>query len=771
MKGPVVQAAAHMRRLRVVLGFGVLATALLSVSPATPASPVIRSEFAAEADTYVTALHPKSNRGDEPELKADGDPERTIYLRFNVSGVNEASTVALKVWIEKKTRRGFEIRTVNEPWNEGTITFLNAPAPGPVGATSGPLPREEWALVDVTSLVRANGTVSLALTTENENSIKSVSREGDPARAARLIVTNPLSPFTVTQDGTSFRASSPGGVVTYSGTLKSVVETAALHLAAEGGGVVRFDAGNFDLGRDRFEFQGLSDVAFEGAGMSATEIRNSSLAAIDTEVFDLARTNRIEIRNMTISAAGSDRSTSDAIDIDGGSNTTIEHVRITASRGRGIVFDGKDVFEGVALEATNNIVRDCVISDVPGDGIQLLAAGASRIERCTITNAGRHGISIAKASPIAGQPNKKSTGNVLAANLIRGSGVDGINITSGDRNELLGNVVVNSSAGVTGGDGIRLSATDSVSCEDNVVQGNSASDDRSIPRQRWGLNISDPLCARTQVRANTFSGNLRGPRQDLGTDTQFGDSVDLEPPTAPSDLAATAASAKRVDLTWSQATDNVGVAGYTIYRDGAPIAKVSATTTTFADTTVSGSTTYSYAVDAFDETGNHSTVSPASSVSTPAGTTFATFDAVADTYVGEDLPTANHGAKDEVRTDASPIRHTFLRFDVSGLTGTPVRATLRIFANSPSSAGFEVHLLPDAFDELTVTFETGLAIGGLVGTSPAFTSGGYTEVDVTPAISGNGTIQLALVALGDTATSFSSREGANKPQLVIEQAG
>jgi hypothetical protein len=750
-------------------------TALLSVSPATPtsvssaaAAPTISKEFVAEADTYVTSLHPNSNKGGLPELKADNEPQRTIYLKFNVSGVSDVSSVALKLWIEKRTRRGVNVHGVSASWDESTITFANAPAPGPVGATSGALPREDWATVDVTSLVRANGVVSLALTTENENSITAASREAGAERAPRLIVTNPLSPFTVSRDGTVVRATSPSGVVTYSGTLKSAVEDAALHLSREGGGVVRFPAGTFDLERDRFEFQGLSNVDFEGAGMNATEIRNSSIAAMDTEVFDLARTSHIGIRDMSISAAGSGRLTSDAIDVDGGSDTLVERVRITASRGRGIVFDGKDIFLGTALEARNNIVRDCVISNVPGDGIQLLAAANSRIERCTITNAGRHGISISKASPTAGQPNKKSVDNVLAANVIRGSGDDGINITSGDRNQLLGNIILNSSSAGVGGDGIRLSAIDFISCDENVIEGNSASDDRDPPRQRYGLNISDPLCARTDVRANTFSGNLRGPIQDLGTDTIFGASVDLEPPTAPGDVAATAANASRVDVTWMESTDNVGVAGYTIYRDGSPIAKVSAATREFADMTVSGSTTYSYTVDAFDAVGNRSDASTAASVTTPAGSTSATFDAVADAYVGEDFPLENHGSATELRIDASPLRRSFLRFDVSGITGSPTRATLRIFANSASSAGFDVHALSDTFDELAVTFETALTIGAVVGTSPAFTSGGYTEVDVTSAIAGNGAVQFALIAKGDTATSFGSRESANKPQLVIE---
>jgi hypothetical protein len=99
------------------------------------------------------------------------------------------------------------------------------------------------------------------------------------------------------------------------------------------------------------------------------------------------------------------------------------------------------------------------------------------------------------------------------------------------------------------------------------------------------------------------------------------------------------------------------------------------------------------------------------------------------------------------------------------------RAKLRIFANSSSSAGFEVHSLAATFDETSVTHDTAPGIGALLATSPAFTAGGYIEIDITSAISGDGIVELALTALGDTATSFGSRESANKPQLVIETSG
>ena len=94
-------------------------------------------------------------------------------------------------------------------------------------------------------------------------------------------------------------------------------------------------------------------------------------------------------------------------------------------------------------------------------------------------------------------------------------------------------------------------------------------------------------------------------------------SPDLTAPDAPSGLVVTGASASRVDLAWSAAHDDVGVTGYRILRGGVEVGRTT-TQTTFADTTVVPSTSYSYTVTALDAAGHESLPSAAVSVTTPA---------------------------------------------------------------------------------------------------------------------------------------------------------
>ena len=93
---------------------------------------------------------------------------------------------------------------------------------------------------------------------------------------------------------------------------------------------------------------------------------------------------------------------------------------------------------------------------------------------------------------------------------------------------------------------------------------------------------------------------------------------DATPPTQPTGFTAAAAGATAVNLSWTASTDNVGVTGYVVTRNGVQIA--TPTTTAFADSGLTGSTTYTYTVAARDAAGNKSTPASAS-VTTPSPAT------------------------------------------------------------------------------------------------------------------------------------------------------
>jgi chitodextrinase len=245
---------------------------------------------------------------------------------------------------------------------------------------------------------------------------------------------------------------------------------------------------------------------------------------------------------------------------------------------------------------------------------------------------------------------------------------------------------------------------------------------------------------------------------------------DTQAPSVPAGLAASAISSTQVDLSWQASTDNVGVAGYTIYRDNAVLTTVPGDTVSYSDNTVLESTTYNYSVDAFDGAGNHSSTSSPVSVTTPAMPSSLTFMVEADTYVNSGNPTSNYGSVNALRVDGSPDVHAYLRFTVLGLESYPVlHAYLQVYAESKSNIGINsLEVTDNSWDENTMTYDTAPALGALLGSSGAFTSGSWITFDVTPYIIGEGTYSFGITTPGSSTLRFASKElGKNEAQLII----
>lgn len=100
--------------------------------------------------------------------------------------------------------------------------------------------------------------------------------------------------------------------------------------------------------------------------------------------------------------------------------------------------------------------------------------------------------------------------------------------------------------------------------------------------------------------------------------TDGGNPGDTTAPSTPGSLAATGTTSSSVSLSWNASTDNVGVTGYVVSRNGTEIATVAGTT--YTDTGRTASTAYTYTVKARDAAGNTSGASNTVTATTQAGT-------------------------------------------------------------------------------------------------------------------------------------------------------
>jgi chitodextrinase len=104
------------------------------------------------------------------------------------------------------------------------------------------------------------------------------------------------------------------------------------------------------------------------------------------------------------------------------------------------------------------------------------------------------------------------------------------------------------------------------------------------------------------VDAYDAAGNRSAKSSPLTTATSA--CPDTQSPTTPGNLRATAATTSSVDLAWNASTDNVGVTGYDVYRDGSFVASTGATSYSFGG--LSCGTSYAFGVEAVDAAGNRS---------------------------------------------------------------------------------------------------------------------------------------------------------------------
>lgn len=118
------------------------------------------------------------------------------------------------------------------------------------------------------------------------------------------------------------------------------------------------------------------------------------------------------------------------------------------------------------------------------------------------------------------------------------------------------------------------------------------------------------------VKAKDASGNVSVASNAVSV-TTLAPVVDTTAPTAPT-LTASGTTSTTTSLSWSGATDNIGVTGYDVYKGTTLLG--STTTTTYAVSGLTASTSYSFTVKAKDAAGNISVASNTVTVTTLANT-------------------------------------------------------------------------------------------------------------------------------------------------------
>src|SRR5215211_1543568 len=162
-------------------------------------------------------------------------------------------------------------------------------------------------------------------------------------------------------------------------------------------------------------------------------------------------------------------------------------------------------------------------------------------------------------------------------------------------------------------------------------------------------------------------------------------------------------------------------------------------------------------------------------VDTPVATSALTFVAEADAQVNEANPVDNAGTSTFLQVDGESGAEveSFVRFTVTGISGTIQNARLRLYdTTNDSENGPAVYASGTSWTEAEITWnDRPERTSEELDNQGSISTETWVEYDVTEAVTGNGTFSFVLAADSSDAATFSSRQGSQPPELVITFVG
>ena len=168
-------------------------------NPSTPAGPVSVTipasstlTFVADADATLNSANPSTNYGASLKLETDNSPVKNFLVRFTVTGVGTStvSGATLRLTCSDPSPRGGDVTlAATTPWTESAVTWATAPAAGATSGSIGAVTAGTTYQVDLSSIIRGDGTYTLRVTTPNADGADYVSREGAIGSRPQLTVT------------------------------------------------------------------------------------------------------------------------------------------------------------------------------------------------------------------------------------------------------------------------------------------------------------------------------------------------------------------------------------------------------------------------------------------------------------------------------------------------------------------------------------------------------------------------------------------------------
>jgi parallel beta-helix repeat protein len=532
---------------------------------------------------------------------------------------------------------------------------------------------------------------------------------------------------------------------------------------------------------DGFSVTGTSNIGISVATSDHIIISNNNVGLSGSPVNGSARAgiNFDATTNSTISGNALDHNSSYGIYLSGGSsgNTVSDNISFANASGYVRIANGINVYA-----SNNNTILHNITYGNEDSGIQLYSGSTGNlvIGNLTYGNAD-HGIDL-NASP----------NNIIVGNTVQGNYTSGINVEGASGGvTIANNIAVDNGINIVGSGqpgNIRVDASSIVGSTINFdivlltgvgtsqIQWNGtnyatlAAFKAAVPTQEVNGLQANPLFiapVTPAVRPNGGNGGL--PAVNVGDYHIAAGSpaIDSANSNAPSEPLLDIEGYSRVD---DPATTDTG-AGVRTYDDrGAyEFQPLSGGITNTPKPATPTPTATLISINTPTDTPLPPTATFTATPGSGSGSTL-TFLANADSYVREASVNANYGTNVQlwVAYGLNASYESYLKFTISGVSGSVQSATLRVYSTSSTVDGPAVYTTNTNWTETGITWATRPArISGAMDDKGAIAAGVWVEYNVLPIITGDGSYSFALVSTSTDSVSFSTHEGSQPPQLVI----
>ena len=136
--------------------------------------------FTPNADATIKLNSPTENFGEARRIETDNNPVENLLIKFEVSGIGTGTvkSAILRLFCIGSSNKGGDFHHTDDDWSEDTVIWNNAPlADREVIASLGPVVRQTWVEVNLSSLVTKDGVYSLRVISSSKDGADYRSKE------------------------------------------------------------------------------------------------------------------------------------------------------------------------------------------------------------------------------------------------------------------------------------------------------------------------------------------------------------------------------------------------------------------------------------------------------------------------------------------------------------------------------------------------------------------------------------------------------------------